>query len=109
MARPMVVTQQKLCEKLTVLQHRGNGMLTRIYNIKKACSDQKSKPAFLSDKSLEGAVKYIQRRFPNTDTKSLSSIQPLRNEGRDSNYKFAYCFYESDSYEKLNEIESLRS
>ena len=80
----MVVTQQKLCEKLTVLQHRGNGMLTRIYNIKKACSDQKSKPAFLSDKSLEGAVKYIQRRFPNTDTKSLSSIQPLRNEGRDS-------------------------
>jgi hypothetical protein len=25
-------------------------MLTRVYNIKKACGDAKSKPAFLSDK-----------------------------------------------------------
>ncbi len=62
MARPLVVSQQKLAEKLSVLQHRGLGMLTRIYNIKKACADQKSKPAFLSDKALEGSVKYITRR-----------------------------------------------
>ena len=49
--------QQKLAEKLTLLQHRGVGMLTRIYNIKKACADVKSKPAFLSDKSLESSVR----------------------------------------------------
>ena len=35
MARPFVVSQQKLAEKLTVLKDRGVGMLTRIYNIKK--------------------------------------------------------------------------
>ena len=62
MARPMVISQQKLAEKLSILQHRGVGMLTRIYNIKKACADQKSKPAFLSDKALESSVKYITRR-----------------------------------------------
>jgi hypothetical protein len=44
MARPLVIYQQKLAEKLSILQARGEGMLTRIYNIKKACGDQKSKP-----------------------------------------------------------------
>jgi NCK-associated protein 1 len=98
MARPMVVTQQKLSEKLTVLHHRGQGMLTRIYNIKKACSDQKSKPAFLSDKSLESSVKYIQRRFPNIDPKSLSSIQPLRNEILKSLSLYYYTFVDLLDY-----------
>ena len=46
MARPLVIYQQKLAEKLTILQSRGEGMLTRIYNIKKACGDQKSKPVW---------------------------------------------------------------
>ena len=59
----MVIYQQKLAEKLTILRNRGEGMLTRIYNIKKACGDQKSKPAFLSDKTLENSVKYIVRRW----------------------------------------------
>ena len=36
--------------------------------------------AFLSEKSLESSVKYIVRRFPNIDPKSLSNVQPLRNE-----------------------------
>jgi len=44
MARPLIIYQQKLAEKLTILHDRGEGMLTRIYNIKKACGDQKSKP-----------------------------------------------------------------
>ena len=35
MARPFVISQQKLGEKLTILKERGIGMLTRIYNIKK--------------------------------------------------------------------------
>lgn len=37
MARPMVPSQQKLAEKLTLINDRGVGMLTRIYNIKKVC------------------------------------------------------------------------
>jgi len=31
----MDVTQQKLAEKLTILNDRGVGLLTRLYNIKK--------------------------------------------------------------------------
>ena len=35
MSRAMIPSQQKLAEKLTILNDRGQGMLTRIYNIKK--------------------------------------------------------------------------
>ena len=73
----MSVSQQKLAEKLTILHHRGVGMLTRIYNIKKACADQKSKPAFLSDKGLESSVKHITRKFPHIDAKVIGSTLNL--------------------------------
>lgn len=35
MDRGVSVTEQRLAEKLTILNDRGVGMLTRIYNIKK--------------------------------------------------------------------------
>lgn len=35
MDRGVSVTDQRLAEKLTILNDRGIGMLTRIYNIKK--------------------------------------------------------------------------
>jgi len=35
MARQLVPSQQKLAEKLSLINDRGTGMLTRIYNIKK--------------------------------------------------------------------------
>ena len=35
MVRQMNANHQKLAEKLTILNERGIGMLTRIYNIKK--------------------------------------------------------------------------
>lgn len=35
-----------------------------------ACSDTKSKPAFLSDKGLESAIKHVVRKFPSTDGKT---------------------------------------
>lgn len=38
MSRALNVSQQKLAEKLSILNDRGIGMLTRIYNIKKASS-----------------------------------------------------------------------
>lgn len=98
MARPLVIYQQKLSEKLLILQARGEGMLTRIYNIKKACGDQKSKPAFLSDKTLESSVKYIVRRFPNIDPKSLANVQPLRNEVLKSLSLYYYTFVDLLDY-----------
>uniref|UniRef100_A0A670HWG2 Nck-associated protein 1 n=1 Tax=Podarcis muralis TaxID=64176 RepID=A0A670HWG2_PODMU len=59
---------QKLAEKLTILNDRGVGMLTRLYNIKKACGDPKAKPSYLIDKNLESAVKFIVRKFPAVET-----------------------------------------
>lgn len=35
MDRGVSITEQRLAEKLTILNERGVGMLTRIYNIKK--------------------------------------------------------------------------
>jgi NCK-associated protein 1 len=66
------VGQQKLAEKLIILNDRAIGMLTRIYNIKKACADTKSKPSFLSEKSLDAALKHITRKFPLVETRSAS-------------------------------------
>ena len=80
MSRAMIPSQQKVAEKLSILNDRGVGMLTRIYNIKKACSDAKSKPSFLSEKSLESTLKQIVRKFPNVDAKSLQSISSIRTD-----------------------------
>lgn len=62
----------KLAEKLVILNDRSVGMLTRLYNIKKACSDPKSRPQFLNDKSLDAAVAHITKKFPVTDIKRNS-------------------------------------
>ncbi|CAG0885765.1 unnamed protein product [Darwinula stevensoni] len=72
----LIPTQQKLAEKLTILNDRGLGMLTRIYNIKKACGDPKFKPSFLSDKGLDSTVKTVVKRFPNIDIKGVG-FHPL--------------------------------
>ncbi|PSN55803.1 Membrane-associated protein Hem [Blattella germanica] len=92
MARQLVPSQQKLAEKLTLINDRGIGMLTRIYNIKKACGDAKSKPGFLSDKTLESSIKYIVRRFPNIDIKGLQAITQIRNEIIKSLSLYYYTF-----------------
>jgi NCK-associated protein 1 len=69
----IVPSQQKLAEKLTILNDRGIGMLTRISNIKKACTDKDpgSKPAFLLEKSLEPTFKQIVKKFPIFEKGSL--------------------------------------
>lgn len=80
MVRPLNPNQQKLAEKLTILNDRGIGMLTRVYNIKKACGDPKSKPSFLSDKTLESAIKHVVRKFPVTETKvTTGTLGPVFN------------------------------
>lgn len=62
--------QHKLAEKLIILNDRGKGVLIRIYNIKKTCSDPKTKPPFFTDKSMESSLKYINKKFPNIDVRS---------------------------------------
>ncbi|XP_065940623.1 nck-associated protein 1 isoform X23 [Magallana gigas] len=90
MSRAMVPSQQKLAEKLTILNDRGRGMLTRIYNIKKIYSPNKkkmltktdSKPAFLSDKSLDSVFKYLHKKFPNIDNHA-GALQVINNIKQD--------------------------
>lgn len=96
MSRSLQPSQQKLAEKLTILNDRGVGMLTRIYNIKKACGDSKSKPSFLSDKSLESAIKHVIRRFPNVDSRGtssqLSAVYGIRQDIMKSLSLYYYTF-----------------
>eukprot|EP00794_Sanderia_malayensis_P017054 gene17054-18772_t len=77
MDRSVTVAEQKLAEKLVILNQRGKGMLTRIYNIKKACSDPKSRPAFLGEKSLEPAIKAILKKFPGMENTRAAHMQAV--------------------------------
>jgi len=80
----MTASQQKLAEKLIILDNRAVGILTRVYNIKKACSDNRSKPAFLTDKSLESSAKFIVRKFPTVDIRNnqnqLAGVNNSKND-----------------------------
>lgn len=95
MVRQPQPSHQKIAEKLTILNDRGIGMLTRIYNIKKACLDTKSKPNFLSDKHLEPTIKNIIRRFPNTNELRSNQQQfaPLQAIKSDINKTLSLYYY----------------
>uniref|UniRef100_A0A3P9L8U9 NCK associated protein 1 like n=1 Tax=Oryzias latipes TaxID=8090 RepID=A0A3P9L8U9_ORYLA len=64
--------QMKLAEKLTVLNERGQGVLIRMNYIKKLCSHSKLRPTFLTDKAMEPAIKYINKKFPNIDFRGIN-------------------------------------
>lgn len=95
MDRGVSVGEQKLAEKLIILNERGKGMLTRIYNIKKQCSDPKSRPSFLTDKPLEATIKIIVRRFPNFESHLKGQQLPIPGQEKDivkglSNYYYTF-------------------
>uniref|UniRef100_A0A8B9CMU3 NCK associated protein 1 like n=1 Tax=Anser brachyrhynchus TaxID=132585 RepID=A0A8B9CMU3_9AVES len=78
------VYQNKFAEKLTILNDRGRGVLVRIYNIKKTCSDPKTRPNFLSDKAMEPCVKFINKKFPNLDVRSSTQhLGPVHKDKGD--------------------------
>uniref|UniRef100_A0A0N4ZFJ6 Membrane-associated protein Hem n=1 Tax=Parastrongyloides trichosuri TaxID=131310 RepID=A0A0N4ZFJ6_PARTI len=68
------VSPLKFAEKLTILNDRTVGLLTRLYNIKKACFDPKLRPKFLYEKNIEGAVKLLLKKFPQSDLKNNQSV-----------------------------------
>ena len=59
----------------------------------KACSDTKSKPAFLSDKSLESAIKHVVRKFPSTDGKANSQLGVVFNIKQDIMKSLSLYYY----------------
>uniref|UniRef100_A0A2K6SS61 NCK associated protein 1 like n=1 Tax=Saimiri boliviensis boliviensis TaxID=39432 RepID=A0A2K6SS61_SAIBB len=107
--------QHKLAEKLTILNDRGQGVLIRMYNIKKTCSDPKSKPPFLLEKSMESSVKYINKKFPNIDVRSSTQhLGPVHREKAEI-IRFLTNYYQSfvdvmefrdHVYELLNTIDA---
>nr|KAF6374709.1 NCK associated protein 1 like [Pipistrellus kuhlii] len=87
--------QHKLAEKLTILNDRGQGVLIRMYNIKKTCSDPKSKPPFLLEKSMESSLKYINKKFPNIDVRnSTQHLGPVHRE-KSEIIRFLTNYYQS--------------
>ncbi|XP_029809809.1 nck-associated protein 1-like isoform X2 [Suricata suricatta] len=107
--------QHKLAEKLTILNDRGQGVLIRMYNIKKTCSDPKSKPPFLLEKSMESSLKYINKKFPNIDVRnSTQHLGPVHRE-KSEIIRFLINYYQSfvdvmefrdHVYELLNTIDA---
>ncbi|XP_062271347.1 nck-associated protein 1-like [Scomber scombrus] len=107
--------QQKLAEKLTILNERGNGVLIRMNYIKKACGDTKQRPSILTEKGMESSIKYINKKFPNIDFRG--NIQNLNNIQRQKSEVLAATtsYYESfldviefrdHVYELLNTIDA---
>ncbi|VDD97664.1 unnamed protein product, partial [Enterobius vermicularis] len=85
--------QTKIAEKLIILNDRAIGMLTRLYNIKRACCDPKSKPQLLNEKSLEGCLKHITRKFPIIDTRSNPSTFSQANALKQEIIKSLSLYY----------------
>ncbi|KAJ6644723.1 hypothetical protein lerEdw1_013617 [Lerista edwardsae] len=109
------VYQHKFAEKLTILNERGKGVLVRMYNIKKTCSDPRVKPAFFTEKAMESSIKYINKKFPNLDIRSSTQhLGPVQKEKADI-FRALGSFYHSfvdvmefrdHVYELLNTIDA---
>uniref|UniRef100_A0A8C8A5B5 NCK associated protein 1 like n=1 Tax=Oryzias sinensis TaxID=183150 RepID=A0A8C8A5B5_9TELE len=116
--------QMKLAEKLTVLNERGQGVLIRMNYIKKLCSHSKLRPTFLTDKAMEPAIKYINKKFPNIDFRGsnviieICCIVDLLYDYHESclfcflHFSFSFfnlntcTFFQDHAYELLNTIDA---
>ncbi|KAG9340612.1 hypothetical protein JZ751_021168 [Albula glossodonta] len=114
MSRAMAY-QHKLAEKLTILNERGKGVLVRMNHIKKICTDPKVRPSFLTEKAMEPAYKYLNKKFPNIDfrgnSQHLSNIQKQKSEilsGLTSYYQsfLDVMEFRDHVYELLNTIDA---
>ncbi|KAI1899989.1 hypothetical protein AGOR_G00067600 [Albula goreensis] len=114
MSRAMAY-QHKLAEKLTILNERGKGVLVRMNHIKKICTDPKVRPSFLTEKAMEPACKYLNKKFPNIDfrgnSQHLSNIQKQKSEilsGLTSYYQsfLDVMEFRDHVYELLNTIDA---
>ncbi|CDQ91256.1 unnamed protein product [Oncorhynchus mykiss] len=107
--------QQKLAEKLTILNDRGTGVLLRMNYIKKTCLDPKLRPQYLTDKTMEASVKYINKKFPNIDFRGnsqyLVGIQKHKSEVMVAMSSYYDSFidvmeFRDHVYELLNTIDA---
>ncbi|XP_060108145.1 nck-associated protein 1-like [Heteronotia binoei] len=109
------VYQHKFAEKLTILNERGKGVLIRLYNIKKTCTDPRSKPPFFTEKTMEPCIKYVNKKFPNMDMRSSTQhLGPVHKEKADI-FRALTAYYQTfvdvlefrdHVYELLNSIDA---
>lgn len=57
MSRPGQASQARIAEKLTILNDRGLGLLTRLYDMKKTLSNRETRPPVFQERSLENVIK----------------------------------------------------
>jgi NCK-associated protein 1 len=55
-SRGTPASHQKIAERLTILNNRAPGMLTRLYNLKKQLADPKTRPAFMAKREMQAAI-----------------------------------------------------
>uniref|UniRef100_A0A8C9TUW6 NCK associated protein 1 like n=1 Tax=Scleropages formosus TaxID=113540 RepID=A0A8C9TUW6_SCLFO len=79
------------------------------------CSDPQLKPSFLTEKAMEPAVKYINKKFPNIDLRgniqNLSGVQKQKSEILVALTSYYYSFidvmeFRDHVYELLNTIDA---
>lgn len=75
-------SHHKIAERLTILNNRAPGMLTRLYNLKKQLADPKTRPAFMAKREMAQAIATTMKKFPAIDCKSiqLPAVQQSANE-----------------------------
>ncbi|NXD17257.1 NCKPL protein, partial [Nothocercus nigrocapillus] len=114
MALPSVY-QHKLAEKLTLLNERGQGVLVRIYHVKKSCGDPRTRPAPLGDKALEPCARFVHKKFPQLDVRSstqhLGPVHKDRGDIAQALAPFYHSFvdmleFRDHVYELLNTIDA---
>ena len=68
MSRSGQAAQARIAEKLTILNDRGLGLLTRLYDMKKTLSNPDTRPSVFTEKGLESVIKAMDgKRFnPNS-------------------------------------------
>eukprot|EP01137_Pigoraptor_chileana_P037645 Opistho-2@35033 len=78
----MVKHDAKFAEKLSILNHHGVGICTRLYNVKKTFESAHARPAILSDKALDPLLKGALKKFPQLDVVKLNGtpVQARRSE-----------------------------
>ncbi|NXA43326.1 NCKPL protein, partial [Eudromia elegans] len=114
MALPSVY-QQKLAEKLTLLNERGRGVLVRVYHVKKSCGDPRTRPPPLGDKALEPCARFVHKRFPQLDVRGCTQhLGPLHRDRGDVARALAPFYqtlvdvleFRDHVYELLNTIDA---
>ncbi|KAH9518845.1 Nck-associated protein 1 [Bulinus truncatus] len=73
--------QQRLAEKLIILNQHGTGLLVRVYNIKKVLAE--FRPEILKDKSIQTAIEKVYlKKFPLYDSKAsqLSVVNQMKED-----------------------------